>query len=139
VSAGPRLSRILETVLYYAAGQEKDIESFYGDVLGLPRVGRGLHFRLGEGLLLLFDREESSLQTSPPAHGATGAVHMCFVAPEADYTAWKEWLSRHEIPLLEEITWENGVRSFYFPDPAGNVLEIAEGDMWPWPPARRQA
>jgi catechol 2,3-dioxygenase-like lactoylglutathione lyase family enzyme len=139
VSAGPRLSRILETVLYYAAGQEKDIESFYGDVLGLPRVGRGLHFRLGEGLLLLFDREESSRQASPPAHGATGAVHTCFVAPEPDYTAWKECLSGHEIPLLEEITWENGVRSFYFPDPAGNVLEIAEGDMWPWPPARRQA
>ena len=25
----------------------------------------------------------------------------------------------------------SGPRSFYFDDPAGNVLEIAEGDMWP--------
>jgi catechol 2,3-dioxygenase-like lactoylglutathione lyase family enzyme len=139
VSARPRLSGILETVLYYAAGQEEDLARFYGDVLGLPRVGRGLHHRLGKGLLLLFDRDESSHQASPPAHGATGAVHTCFVAPEPDYTAWKEHLLRHEIPLLEEIAWENGVRSFYFRDPAGNVLEIAEGDMWPRPPARRQA
>jgi catechol 2,3-dioxygenase-like lactoylglutathione lyase family enzyme len=139
VSAPPQLARILETVLYYDAGQEQELEAFYGGALGLPRVGRGLHFRLGDGLLLLFDAKESSRQASPPAHGATGAVHTCFVAAEPDYTAWKEHLSRHEIPLLEEITWENGVRSFYFSDPAGNVLEIAEGDMWPGPPARRQA
>jgi catechol 2,3-dioxygenase-like lactoylglutathione lyase family enzyme len=139
VSVHPRLSRILETVLYYAAGQEEDVERFYGEVLGLPRVGRGLHFRLGEGLLLLFDAQESSQQASPPAHGAAGPVHTCFVAPEPDYTAWKEYLSDHETPLLEEITWENGVRSFYFADPAGNVLEIADGDMWPRPPARREA
>ena len=33
--------------------------------------------------------------------------------------------------ILEEIEWENGVRSFYFHDPAGNVLEIADGDLWP--------
>jgi catechol 2,3-dioxygenase-like lactoylglutathione lyase family enzyme len=136
VSAAPRLSRILETVLYYDAGQEKALESFYGEMLGLPRVGRGLHFRLGDGLLLLFDAQESTRQASPPAHGAAGTVHTCFVAPEPDYSAWKEYLSEQEIPLLEELTWENGVRSFYFPDPAGNVLEIADGDMWPRPPGR---
>jgi catechol 2,3-dioxygenase-like lactoylglutathione lyase family enzyme len=35
------------------------------------------------------------------------------------------------VPIVEEIEWDNGVRSFYFHDPAGNVLEIAGGDMWP--------
>ena len=29
------------------------------------------------------------------------------------------------------LEWDNGVRSFYFHDPAGNVLEIADGDLWP--------
>jgi catechol 2,3-dioxygenase-like lactoylglutathione lyase family enzyme len=33
--------------------------------------------------------------------------------------------------MLQEIEWDNGVRSFYFHDPAGNVLEIADGDLWP--------
>jgi catechol-2,3-dioxygenase len=131
VNAPPRLSRILETVLYYKAGQDQDLDEFYGRLLGLQRVGRGLHFRVGDGLLLMFDAQESSRQASPPAHGATGAVHTCFVAPEPDYSAWKTYLSEREIPLLEEITWDDGLRSFYFPDPAGNVLEIAEGDMWP--------
>lgn len=130
----PKLVRVLETVLYYEAGQEDELEGFYGGVLGLTRVGRGLHFRLGDGLLLLFDAAESSRQASPPAHGATGAVHTCFVAPEPDYAGWKSYLGERGVALLEELTWDNGLRSFYFHDPAGNVLEIAEGDMWPSSP-----
>jgi catechol 2,3-dioxygenase-like lactoylglutathione lyase family enzyme len=131
VTTRPHLSAVLETVLYYEAGQEQDLERFYGDLLGLPRVGRGLHFRVGDGLLLLFDAGESARQASPPAHGATGAVHTCFVAREPEYSAWKSYLTERDVPLLEEIDWERGPRSFYFHDPAGNVLEIAEGDMWP--------
>jgi catechol 2,3-dioxygenase-like lactoylglutathione lyase family enzyme len=134
VSARPRLSRVLETVLYYEAAQEEEMEDFYGGLLGLRRVGKGLHFRIGGSLLLLFVAEESSRQTSPPAHGAHGAVHTCFVAPESDYETWKTSLAEQGVSLLEEIAWENGVRSFYFLDPAGNVLEIADGDMWPQAP-----
>jgi len=132
VAAGrPRLTRILETVLYYSAGDEEAVRRFYADVLGLPRVGRGLNFRLGDGLLLLFDAAASSVQDSPPPHGASGPVHTCFVAAEPDYTAWKAYLEERDVALLEEIAWDSGVRSFYFADPVGNVLEIAEGDMWP--------
>ena len=36
-----------------------------------------------------------------------------------------------DVPILREITWWNGVQSFYFDDPAGNLLEIANGDLWP--------
>ena len=35
------------------------------------------------------------------------------------------------VPIVDELQWNNGVRSFYFHDPAGNLLEIAEGDLWP--------
>ena len=59
-----RLERILETVLYYSPGQEEELARFYGDVLGLRAVGRGgLTFRVGEGLLLLFDAGLSSAQS----------------------------------------------------------------------------
>lgn len=126
-----RLLSVLETVLYYASGQEEDVERFYGEVLGLRRVGRGLMYRLGEGLLLLFDAEESSVQDEPPPHGARGPVHTCFTVSAGEYEAWKEHLSEHGVETFQEIAWEKGVRSFYFRDPAGNVLEIAEGDMWP--------
>jgi catechol 2,3-dioxygenase-like lactoylglutathione lyase family enzyme len=48
-----------------------------------------------------------------------------------DYDGWKRRLVADEVEILEERTWDNGVRSFYFHDPAGNVLEIADGDLWP--------
>ena len=76
-----RLERILETVLYYSSGQDEELARFYGEVLGLRRVGRyGLTFRVGEGLLLLFDADLSSSQSRPPPHGARGGIHTCFVA-----------------------------------------------------------
>ena len=127
-----RLERILETVLYYSSGQEEELARFYGDALGLQAVGgSGLTFRVGEGLLLFFDAELSSLQSRPPPHGARGSVHTCFVARPDDYERWKQRVTDEAGSILEEIEWDNGVKSFYFHDPAGNVLEIADGDLWP--------
>ena len=127
-----QLDRVLETVLYYESGQEGELRRFYAQVLGLRPVGReGLTFRIGPGLLLLFEAERSSVQSTPPPHGARGSIHTCFVAAADDYDGWKRRLSDHDIPLLEERAWDNGVRSFYFHDPAGNLLEIADGDLWP--------
>ena len=127
-----RLERILETVLYYSSGQEDELAQFYGEVLGLRAVGRGgLTFRVGDGLLLLFDADHSSVQSQPPPHGARGPVHACFVARADEYESWKQRLVDETGSILQEIVWDNGVRSFYFHDPAGNVLEIADGDLWP--------
>jgi catechol 2,3-dioxygenase-like lactoylglutathione lyase family enzyme len=126
-----KLQSVLETVLYHAPGEEDELARFYGDVLGLQRIGGGLTFRIGPGVLLLFDRERSSVQSTPPPHGASGPVHTCFVASAEDYERWKQRVSQQGVPILEERTWDNGVKSFYFQDPAGNVLEIADGDLWP--------
>ena len=124
-----RLKGVLETVLYHGSGEEDALARFYGEVLGLKRIGGGLTFRVGAGVLLLFDRERSSVQATPPPHGASGPVHTCFVAD--DYDDWMQRLAGEGVAILEERTWDNGVRSFYFHDPAGNVLEIADGDLWP--------
>ena len=127
-----RLERILETVLYYASGQEEELGRFYGEVLGLRAVGRGgFTFRVGDGLLLLFEADLSSAQSRPPPHGARGSIHACFVAGPDDYEGWKRRVTDEKRSILQEIEWDNGVRSFYFHDPAGNLLEIADGDLWP--------
>ncbi|HET9673584.1 MAG TPA: VOC family protein [Gaiellaceae bacterium] len=125
------LQRVLETVLYHSPGEEDELGSFYGELLGLHRLGKGLTFRIGPGVLLLFDRERSTVQATPPPHGASGAGHTCFVAAVEDYERWRERLTDNAVPIVEEREWDNGVRSFYFHDPAGNVLEIANGDLWP--------
>ena len=125
-----RLTRVLETVLYYDAGEEAEMRRFYADVLGLSPVGNGFAFRIGDGLVLLFDAEQTARQDWPPAHGAHGPGHACFVAPPSEYDAWNARLDGH-VGVTREIEWPNGVRSFYFEDPAGNVLEIADGDLWP--------
>ena len=62
---GLRLAGVLETVLYYASDQQEEMERFYEHVLGLESLGLGrwsLAFRLGQGVVLLFDRERSAAQ-----------------------------------------------------------------------------
>jgi len=39
-------------------------------------------------------------------------------------------LADRDVTLIDEIAWDSGVRSCYFNDPAGNLLEIAERDLW---------
>jgi hypothetical protein len=91
-----KLTGVLETVLYYAPGEEEALARFYGEVLGLQRVGReGLTFRVGQGLLLLFDRERSVRQSNPPPHGAVGSIHTCFVAAADNCETWKQRLVSH--------------------------------------------
>jgi catechol 2,3-dioxygenase-like lactoylglutathione lyase family enzyme len=126
-----RLERVLETVLYYTSGQEDELARFYGELLELHRVGDGLTFRIGSGLLLFFDTDRSVLQSTPPPHGAHGSIHTCFVTAREDYQRWKQGLMDDGVPILEEREWDNGIRSFYFHDPSGNLLEIADGDLWP--------
>ena len=125
-----QLEAILETVLYYAEPDRDEVEAFYRDVLGLRRVAgwpEGMAFRVGAGLLLLFDAEKTSARPDESQrHGASGSVHACFLARSDEYESWKA-----AVPALEELTWKNGARSFYFRDPAGNLLEIAERDLWP--------
>lgn len=127
------ISGILETVLYCSGENETETRHFYENVLGLRPVGLGGGgFRVGpHQMLLLFDRERSAVQDDPPPHGATGPVHACFVVPADQYESWKERLAEAGVVVSHETKWKDDVKSFYFDDPAGNVLEIANGDLWP--------
>ena len=129
----PRVTGVLETVLYYTDAEAT--ERFYSDVLGFRLLsrepGRSLFYRAGESVFLLFDARETLKGGHLPAHGASGPTHTCFVVPPADYQGWKTYLPEQGVEVLQEVQWEVGVLSFYFLDPAGNVLEMANGDLWP--------
>jgi catechol 2,3-dioxygenase-like lactoylglutathione lyase family enzyme len=126
------LERILETVLYCTTETEDETRRFYREVLRLRPVAEGSSgFRVGDGVFLLFNRDRSSVQNWPPPHGAEGPGHTCFVAEAGEYDAWKERVAAAGVEIVNETEWDPGARSFYFEDPAGNVVEIAEADMWP--------
>jgi catechol 2,3-dioxygenase-like lactoylglutathione lyase family enzyme len=127
----PPLSGILETVLYCTSQNENATKNFYVEVLGLRSIGRS-SYRAGSDVFLLFNSDRSTVQDEPPPHGASGSVHVCFLTTPEGYEAWKDSVAASEVEIVKEITWdETGLHSFYFKDPAGNLLEIADGDLWP--------
>jgi catechol 2,3-dioxygenase-like lactoylglutathione lyase family enzyme len=135
-SAPSPLRAILEACLYHDSRDRAAVERFYVDGLGLRLVARwpdGIAFRIGTGVLLLFDRQLLAERDSAiAAHGAAGPGHACLLAHDpAGYDGWKQRLVHGGVEITHEQEWEHGRRSFYFHDPAGNLLEIADGDLWP--------
>lgn len=126
---------MLETALYYEHADKAEIARFYGEVLGLTPVADwndGKAYRIGSGVLLLFDLELLAAREGPiSAHGATGPGHACLLAPSGAYEAWRRRLREAGVEVTHEQEWDGGRRSFYFRDPAGNLLEVAERDIWP--------
>jgi catechol 2,3-dioxygenase-like lactoylglutathione lyase family enzyme len=131
-SSAPGLCGVLETVLYFS--EEQRTAAFYGDVLGMRLLdrepGRSLFYRVGDSVFLLFRSERSLREGKLPAHGAHGPIHTCFRAPAEAYQTWKDHLRANGVGLIKEVEWPRG-RSFYFHDPDGNLLEIANADIWP--------
>jgi catechol 2,3-dioxygenase-like lactoylglutathione lyase family enzyme len=129
------IDRVLETVLYVddleAAGR------FYGEVLGLPldsrKAGLFCFFRVGDGMLLLFDPIASRANRDVPAHGAIGAGHACLAVAESALDGWRARLQALGVTIEHEQAWPRGGRSFYCRDPAGNSIELATPRIWGLP------
>ena len=128
----PKMNGVLETVLYFS--DEEKTQRFYSEVLGFRLVGRepgrNLFYRAGKSVFLLFKAEETLKGNSLPPHGASGPVHTCFVVPADEYENWKTYLTEIGVPVIHQLEWPLGL-SFYFHDPDGNLLEIANNDLWP--------
>ena len=127
-----RLDAVLETVLYV-----DDLEAaarFYGDVLGLEqasaKAGVFVFFRLDRQMLLLFDPAAAATSRGVPAHGAEGPGHVCFAVADAALDRWAERLEAAGVIIEQWQSWPRGGRSFYFRDPDGNSLELANPRIW---------
>jgi catechol 2,3-dioxygenase-like lactoylglutathione lyase family enzyme len=125
-----RPRRVYETVVY--APDLEAAAAFYRDTLGLRQVD-DMAFRLDDdGILLLFEPAQSSQPGRPvPSHGpAGGSVHVAFSVEGLE--AWRERLGEHGVEIEHEHEWpRGGARSIYVRDPAGNSVELVEGDLWP--------
>jgi catechol 2,3-dioxygenase-like lactoylglutathione lyase family enzyme len=126
------ITQIKETCLYF-----RDLEiarKFYGDLLGLPVInhlpGKHIFFRAGSSVLLCFNPDDSRAKQSPPPHYGEGRYHFAFEVKVPEYEAHKNEIKAKGIAILEEVKWPTGQESFYFEDPAGNVLEIVPEGIW---------
>jgi catechol 2,3-dioxygenase-like lactoylglutathione lyase family enzyme len=124
--------RIFETVLY--AENLAATAAFYRDVLGLEIITQSelvVSFRCAGGVLLIFNPQLSSAPGRDiPSHGKSGAGHLAFAASDAEREAWKQRLIGAGVPVEAEVNWEQGGRSLYFRDPAGNSIEFAPLTLW---------
>lgn len=125
--------KIKETCLYvHDLDQAKE---FYHDTLGLPVIsyikGKHIFFRAGSSVLLVFNPEDSRTKDSPPAHYAEGKQHFAFEVPKKEYEAAKQTIINKGITIIDKVIWSSGQESFYFNDPAGNILEILpDAGIW---------
>lgn len=131
----PNIAGILETALYHGGREREDMERFYGQLLGLTAVARwddGIAFRAGAGVLLIFDRERLAVRSEPIAdHGTDGPNHACLLAAGDAYEQLRDRVAAADVEIVHDQQWPRGGRSFYFKDPAGNLLEVADRDIWP--------
>ncbi|HWI09574.1 MAG TPA: VOC family protein [Solirubrobacteraceae bacterium] len=129
------LAGVLETALYHDTEQRAAMERLYGELLGLVAVSRwddGVAFRAGDGVLLIFDRERLGGRGGPIAdHGTDGPGHACLLARGDAYEQLRARLADAGVEIVHDQQWPRGGRSFYFKDPGGNLLEVADRDIWP--------
>jgi catechol 2,3-dioxygenase-like lactoylglutathione lyase family enzyme len=146
----PRLTRVYETILYCPSppGLET-VGAFYKVVLGLSPIHESADlldaFRLPDGgVLLLFDpRASIKPGREVPSHGAIGPGHLAFAMEPGTYDAWLTHLLAAGVVIEQEVVWpaDTGrraeARSIYVRDPAGNSVELVEGEIWGGPPDPR--
>ena len=127
-----KISRIKETCIYVADLQRT--KEFYAHRLGLAVLsfidGRHVFFRAGESVLLCFIAENTLQTKELPPHGAIGAIHFALEVEREEYDATLLKIKNLEIKILYEQVWKGKLRSFYFNDPDGHLLEIIEEGIW---------
>ncbi len=126
--------RVLETCIY-----AEDLDAafaFYRDILELELHSRAkdrhVFFHCDRGMVLIFNPNETELSHPDeiPAHGSRGSEHICWAVERSDFEEWCQKLETAGVVIEHELTWENGARSIYFRDPAGNSLEFATPRLW---------
>lgn len=125
-------TQIKETCIYIS--DLNKTRQFYEGKLGLKCFaevpGRHIFFKAGSSVLLCFNAEATRIDQNLPPHWGNGRLHFAFECTKLQYNSWLGKIQQEGIEVLQEVSWPNGGRSFYFHDPDMHVVEIVEEGMW---------
>ena len=140
MSAGadsPGLAGVLETCLYHSAAEtdgDRAVLRRLASACRWSRAGRG-RSRCGSAreccCCSSASRSPSVAGRSPTTAPRAADTPACWRPATATTRPGGERIAERGIEITHEHEWDGGRRSFYFHDPAGNLLEIADGDLWP--------
>jgi catechol-2,3-dioxygenase len=128
----------VETCIY-SSDLEK-MKNFYTTYLGLQFIseenGRHVFLKAGKSMLLIFNPDNTRIKDNSifPLHGAVtppASIHFALEIEKEDYQNCKYVLIQNKIDIEKELTWGNEMRSIYFRDPVGNLVEFITRGNWP--------
>ena len=125
---------VAEAVLY--VDDLEEATRFYTEVLGLPLTasfGDASFLQTGRAsTVIVFDRQSlEERQSVIPAHGAEGPGHVALAIAPEQMDGWRRRLEAHGVEIEHEQDWPQGTHSIYFRDPAGNSVELIDGEHYP--------
>ncbi len=133
----PPVQGLGESALY-VADRARSLQ-FYQELFGFKRVAHDENFgalRVNATQVLLFFKKHSRDEpfstpggTIPP-HGAEGQLHLAFTISPAELDPWREHLKLRGIKVESEVEWGPGLRSLYFREPDGHLIELATPGLW---------
>jgi catechol 2,3-dioxygenase-like lactoylglutathione lyase family enzyme len=131
--------KIVETCVY--SSELEKMKYFYVNSIGLEFIseepGKHVFLKAGRSMLLIFNPVSTSNKSERlfPPHGAStppAIIHFALEIEKEDYNNLKDTLIRNGIKIEKEITWRNDtLKSIYFRDPAGNLVEFITKGNWP--------
>ena len=131
--------KIVETCIY--SSELEKMKNFYVNSIGLEFVseepGRHVFLKAGRSMLLIFNPLSTTNKSGGifPTHGAStppAIIHFALEIEKQDCKGLKDALIRNGIIIEKELTWGNDtLKSIYFRDPAGNLVEFITKGNWP--------
>lgn len=131
--------KIVETCIY--SSELEKLKDFYINKIGLQFVSeeqsRHVFLKAGKNMLLIFnpDNTADKNQSTFPPHGTLtphASIHFALEIEKNDYENARNLLVQNKIEIEKELTWENEeLKSLYFRDPSGNLVEFITKGNWP--------
>ncbi|MBU6413805.1 MAG: VOC family protein [Planctomycetes bacterium] len=113
-----------------ACASERGVRRKWPDSRGFRSAARA--FPTGDAVLLLFHPAYAATPgRGVPTHGTTGPGHIAFRVTAGMLDQWLKRFAELEVEVELDRTWKRGGRSLYVRDPAGNSVELVEGEIWP--------